>query len=437
VIGFAAAISIGAATLAGLWPAWRAAGSAPAIDLRQIGSGRTAARLGRWIIPTQVALGVVLLNTALLLAGTLLTFLREHSGFNADQTVLADLNLSEARLPARAEPPRVNDFLQQLQAMPGVHGAAILSMPPIHHGFSVAGFYTRDEKGNLLSNQQVWPDTVSGDYFSVMGTRILAGRAFAAADAAGDRVCVISAAAAAFFFPGRPAVGASLLSGDGTEKPADSAPCRVIGVAEDARMKSLLAPAPLVVYLITGHQTPGVYGYATAAVRAVNPQLAEDAIRRVYAREFPMLPPPVTWRFHDAVNADLSQQRLLSSVSGGFALLALALVATGLYGILARAVVERRREIGIRMALGAQRRQIVSTLARGAAMRVAIGVAAGAGLALLAGRLLRTLLYGVTGASPAIGLATLVLLLAVLALAFVFPAGRAASIDPMEAIRDE
>ncbi|HEY6446018.1 MAG TPA: ADOP family duplicated permease [Acidobacteriaceae bacterium] len=437
VIGFAAAISIGAAALAGLWPAWRAAGTAPAIDLRQIGSGRTAARLGRWIIPTQVALGVVLLNAALLLAGTLLTFLREHSGFNADQTVLADLNLSEARLPAKTEPPKVNDFLQQLRAMPGVHGAAILSMPPIHHGFSVAGFYTRDEKGNLLSNQQVWPETVSGDYFSVMGTRILAGRAFAAADAAGDRVCVISAAAAAFFFPGRPAVGASLHSGDGTEKPAESAPCRVIGVAEDARMKSLLASAPLVVYMLTGHQTPGVYGYATAAVRAANPQLAEDAIRRVYALEFPTLPPPVTWRFHDAVNADLSQQRLLSSVSGGFALLALALVATGLYGVLARAVVERRREIGIRMALGAQRGQIVSNLARGAAMRVLIGVAAGAGLALLAGRLLRTLLYGVTGASPAIGLATLVLLLAVLALAFVFPAGRAASIDPMEAIRDE
>lgn len=437
VVAFAAAISVAAAGLAGLWPAWRAAHTAPAVDLRKIGSGRAAARFGRWMIPTQVALGMVLLNAALLLAGTLFTYMREHSGFHADQTVLADLNLSDARLPAKAEPEKLDDFLRQLQAMPGVHGAAILSMPPIHHGFSVAGFYTRDGKGNLVSNQQVWPETVSGDYFPVMGTRILEGRAFAAADAAGDRVCVISAATAAFFFPGKPAVGASLLSGDGTEKTGERTSCRVIGVAEDARMKSLLAPAPLVVYMLTGRQTPGVYGYATAAVRAANPQLATDAIRRVYAREFPTLPPPATWLFRDAVNADLSRQRLLSSVSGGFALLALALVATGLYGILARTVVERRREIGIRMALGAQRQQIVTTLARTAALRIAVGVVAGACLAAVAGHLLRSLLYGVTAGSPAIALATLALLLAVLMLAFVFPAGRAASVDPMEAIRDE
>jgi predicted permease len=437
VVAFAGAISIGAALLAGLWPAWRAAHTAPAVDLRQIGSSRSAARFGRWIIPTQVALGVVLLNAALLLAGTLLTYLREHSGFNADQTVLADLNLSDAGLPAKTQPAKLDDFLLQLKAMPGVHEAAILSMAPINHGFSVAGYYTRDAQGNLHSNQQVWPESVSSDYFPVMGTQILQGRAFTSADATGDRVCIVSAAAAAFFFPGESAIGASLSAGNGTEKPGESASCRVIGIAEDARMKSLLTSAPLVVYTFTGRQMPGVYGYPTVAVRAANPQLAADAIRRVYARVFPALPPPRTWLFRDAVNADLSRQRLLSSVSGGFAILALALVATGLYGILARAVVERRREIGIRMALGAERRQIVSTLARTAALRISLGVVAGAALAAVAGRQLQSLLFGVTAASPLIGMLTLLLLLVVLTLAFVVPAGRAASVDPMEAIRDE
>jgi hypothetical protein len=309
-------------------------------------------------------------------------------------------------------------------------------MAPLHHGFSVAGYYTRDAKGILRSNQQIWPEYVSGDYFSVMGTQILEGRAFTAADAGGDPVCIASAAAAAYFFPGQSAVGASLVAGDGTEKTAAHAACRIVGVAEDARMKSLLAPAPPVLYSLAS-QTAGVYGYATAAVRAANPQLAADAIRRVYARVFPALPPPRTWLFRDAVNADLSRQRLLSSVSGGFALLALALVATGLYGILARTVVERRREIGIRMALGAERRQIVSTLARTAALRIALGIVAGAALAAVAGRLLQSLLYGVGAANPLIGVFTLLLLLVVLALAFIFPAGRAASVDPMEAIRDE
>jgi len=172
-------------------------------------------------------------------------------------------------------------------------------------------------------------------------------------------------------------------------------------------------------------------------VSAANPALATAAIRQAFARVFPGAPSPHIWLFGDAVKYDLSRQRLLSSVSGGFALLALALVATGLYGILSRTVTERRREIGIRMALGAQRQQIVSNLARGAATRIVFGVLAGAGLAGMAGRLLQSLLYGVTPGSPVMALATLAVLLAVLVLAFVFPAGRAASIDPMEAIRDE
>ncbi len=112
-------------------------------------------------------------------------------------------------------------------------------------------------------------------------------------------------------------------------------------------------------------------------------------------------------------------------------------LATGLYGILSRSVTERRREIGIRMALGARRQQIVSTLARGTALRILTGVIAGAVLAAAAGRFLQSLLYGVSAGSPFMALATLAVLFAVLTLAFVFPAGRAASVDPMEAIRDE
>jgi ABC-type antimicrobial peptide transport system permease subunit len=177
--------------------------------------------------------------------------------------------------------------------------------------------------------------------------------------------------------------------------------------------------------------------FSGLAVRSATPGLAADSIRRAAAEILPGAAPPEIYTLEQAVEYDLSQQRLLSSVSGGFALLALALVATGLYGILARSVVDRRREIGIRMALGAQRQQIVRTLARTAALRIAIGVAAGAALAFLAGRLLQSLLFGVTAASPTIAATTLAVLLAVLALAFIVPAGRAASIDPMEAIRDE
>jgi predicted permease len=434
---FASMVSLDAALLAGLWPAWRASHTAPALDLKTTASARTAHRLGRWIIPAQVALGVVLLNAALLLAGTLSSYLRETSGFSANQTVLVELNLSDSGLSSGDQYRKAFDFLHQIQNTPGVHAAALMSMPPITGGFSVSGYYTRDSKGNLLSNQQVWPETTTQDYFDVMGTRILSGRAFNASDFSGDSVCVISSAAAAFFFPGQSALGAFLSTGDGTQKPSQRESCRVIGVAEDARMRSLLEPAPLTVYSPLRNEKGVSFAYTHIGVRAANPALATAAVHQAFAHLFPGASAPLIWRFRDAVSYDLSRQRLLSSVSGGFAILALVLVATGLYGILSRTVVERRREIGIRMALGARRQQIVSTLARGAALRVGMGVMAGAGLAAVAGRLLQSLLYGVTPGSPWMALATLAVLLAVLTVAFVFPAGRAASVDPMEAIRDE
>jgi predicted permease len=434
---FAAAISLGAALLAGLWPAWRASHTAPALDLKQTAANRTAHRLGRWIIPTQVALGVVLLNAALLLAGTLSSYLREHSGFSADQTVLSEVNLSDLGLSGPDQFVKAGDLLHQIQSTPGVHAAALMSMPPINGGFSVSGYYTRDSKGDLLSNQQTWPETATQDYFNVMGTRLLAGRSFTASDLSGDRVCIISAAAASFFFPGQQAIGGTLTSGDGAEKAADRETCRVVGIAEDARMRSLLEAPPLVVYSPLRNEKDVSFTYTNIGVRAASPALAATAIQKAFARVFPGAPVPRTWPFRDAIHYDLSRERLLSSVSGGFALLALALVATGLYGILSRSVTERRREIGIRMALGARRQQIVSTLARGTALRIAVGVIAGAGLAAAAGRLLQSLLYGVTATSPVVAVATLGVLLAVLTLAFVFPAGRAASVDPMEAIRDE
>ncbi|MFZ0691634.1 MAG: ADOP family duplicated permease [Acidobacteriaceae bacterium] len=433
---FAAAISLGAALLAGLWPAWRASRTEAALDLRQTASARNAAHLGRWILPAQVALGVVLLYAALLLAGTLENYLHQHSGFAADRVLMAELDFSNVGMPQSDQPVRNIEFLRQVQATPGVQYAALMALAPISGGFAASDYYTRDANGNLRLNQQVWPEQVSVDYFRTMGTHILEGHSFTASDASGDPTCILSAGAAGYFFPGQTALGRFLNSGNGTEKPGDQQHCRVIGIAEDAHLASLLQPSPLTVYLPLEAEKRSM-SYTNLAVRAASPQIAATAIRTAFAHVFPGMPQPRTWLFRDAVNYNLSQQRLLSSVSGGFALLALALVATGLYGILARSVVDRRREIGIRMALGAQRQQIVSNLARTAALRIAIGVLAGAALAAMAGRLLQSLLYGVTPGSPIMAVATLAVLLAVLVLAFVFPAGRAASIDPMEAIRDE
>ncbi|MGB6828408.1 MAG: ADOP family duplicated permease [Terracidiphilus sp.] len=437
VFAFTAAISLGTALAAGIWPAWRASRTAPAKDLKQTSGTGKVHRLGRWIIPAQVALGLVLLNAALLMASTLMAYMRQNSGFDASAAVLGDLDLSNAAVPEKGQPAKALDYLHQVESSPGVEAAALMNMAPLNSGFSVGDYYTRDTHGNLNINKQIWPESISRDYFKVMGTRIVEGRAFDAADASGDQVCILSAAAARFFFPGQDAIGRYLHGGDGTEKASDQEGLRVVGVAEDAHMASLLDPAPLVAYFPIERADGSNFTYTTIAVRAASAGLAAETLRTIHGRVFPGAALPRIWRFGDAINFDLSRQRLLSSVSGGFALLALTLVATGLYGILGRTVTEQRREIGIRMALGAERRQIVTALAKSAALRVALGVAAGAALAAAGGRLMRSLLFGVTPDNPWVALAALALLLLVLALAFVFPAGRAASVNPMEAIREE
>ena len=437
VVLFASVISIGAAVTAGLWPAWRAARTAPITDLKQTGTERASAHLGRWIIPAQVALGVLMLNAALLLTGTLRAYLEEDSGFVADNVVLTQLEAGGSELPQPSQPARVLDLFHQIQGMPGVHAATLMSMAPLSNGFSVSDYYSHDQHGNLLINRQIWPESVSPQYFSVMGTRLLQGRAFNSGDAQGDRVCILSESAAAFFFPGRSPLGESLNSGDGTEKASDRESCRVIGIAADARMTSLLQPPPPLVYLPIERQTGDAFTYATIGVRAATPNLAADAIRRAFPHVFPGAPLPKTYLFRDAINSNLSRQRLLGSVSAGFAVLALALLATGLYGILSRTVTERRRDIGIRMALGAKREQIVIGLARTAVVRIGIGLAVGALMASFAARLLRSQLFGVSFQSPEIALSTLAVLLCVLFFAFIVPARRAASIDPMQALRTE
>ena len=437
VVLFASAVTMVAALAAGIWPAWRASRTAPITDLKQTGAERTSAHLGRWIIPTQVALGVLMLNAALLLTGTLRAYLNEDSGFRPDNVVLAQLETGSQEPAQSTQAARVLEFFHRIQGMPGVKAATLLSMAPISNGFSVSDFYSRDEHGSLRVNRQIWPESVSPQYFAVMGTRMLQGRTFSSSDAQGESTCILSQSAAAFFFPGRSPLGESLNSGDGTEKASDRESCRVIGIAADARIASLLQPAPPVVYLPIERAPADAFTYSSIGVRAANSQLAADAVRRAFSRVFPGAPLPKTFAFRDAINSDLSRQRLLGGVSGGFAVLALALLATGLYGILSRTVTERRRDIGIRMALGAKRQQIVVGLVRTAAVRIGIGLLAGALMAVLAARLLHSQLFGVSFQSPAIVVCTLCVLLLVLILAFMVPVGRAASVDPMQALRME
>lgn len=439
ILLFSAGISVAAALLAGFWPAWRASRAAPMLELKLSGGSRGSHRVSRLILPIQVALGMVLLYAALLLTGTLRDYLKLASGYNPDHLTMAVLNIPSDTFFNHAAAPNVLQLTQSLNAAPGVQSATLMSSALLLGWSAAADEFTLGPKGNLHTTS-VWPQTVTPGYFATMGTQVLAGRAFQQSDIAGDQVCVLSQSAASFFFPGESPLGREISQGDGqplkNKKSAATQSCRIIGVVQNTHMQSLLTPAPLTLYSLIQQEKP-MNTYQIVAVRAKSQALAAAAIRRAAAKYFPGTEPPLIYSFRKVVNADLNRQMLLSSVSGGFALLALLLVATGLYGILSRHVTERRKDIGIRMALGAERRAIVTQLARTTGLRIAAGVAAGGALAMITGRLMHSLLYGVTFHSPAVVLATLVTLLGVLALAFVIPAARAASVDPAEAIREE
>jgi len=441
IVLFTAALGLGAAMVAGLWPAWRASRTAPAMDLKQARALRRTGHLGRWLIPTQVALGMVLIYAAVLMTGTLRNYLKERSGFAPAGVTFGHLGRqsSDPRDPGQVR--KAFALVEALEHQPGIQSATLLSMPPVRGWMMQGRYFSRGAKGEIRASQRIWNEGVTPGYFATLGTRIVEGRSFASGDIGGDRVCVISRGAANLFFPGKDPIGQYLTEGDGQplKGKAEKEPpltYRVIGVAEDARFQSLLTPAPMNLYMLY-QQEEGPFFPGFVAVRSSSDALAAEAIRREAAQILPGADLPQTYTFDRAVDDDLSQQRLLSSVSGGFALLALALVGAGLYGVLSRAVTERRREIGIRMALGAQRERIVRSLARGAAMRVGVGAVIGAGLAVLASRLLQSLQYGVSARSVSVGTVTVGVLLGVLALAFIVPAARAASVEPMEAIREE
>ncbi len=242
------------------------------------------------------------------------------------------------------------------------------------------------------------------------------------------------------FFPGEDPVGqfiyyATWGKPDGTVlDPKDA--CRVVAIAEEAKSVSLRSPVPDTVYelLRAGEYTEPWFG---VIVRAGDSILALSAIREAAGKA---LPPLVTIRsqtFTELAASDLSRERMLTVLSGGFAVLAMLLTALGLYGLLTRAVTLRTREIGIRIALGAQRGAVLSAIAKRIVVQVLAGFAAGAVLAVLVGHAARQLLRMSAPFGDIAYFSAIVLLVAVVFVAVLSPMRRAMKVDPMQALRAE
>ena len=441
-----AAVTLLIALGAALVPAYRAAGTAPALDLKASGRSVAAKNLGGWAIALQVAVSICLVSTAFLLGNTLTRLLTAHSGFDFENAAAASIDLASLKLPEEQGNQLFQRFAAALESKPGLSSSAFVSSLPLAGHFILSRAFSFDRQHHLHSHPSMSFAGITSSYFAAAGTHILEGDPTpqATRDSDGTANCVLSQSLAQFFFPGENPLGqlvyfSTFGKPDGTIVDPKKA-CRVVSIAEEAKYVSLRRPAPEILYQLFRLNVISDYAPTSdgaVLVRAASTSLALAAIRSAAADTLPPAAIVKVQTFADRAHDDLSRERMLVLLSGSFALLALLLTALGLFGLLMRSVNLRTREIGIRVALGAQRYAILMALGKRAFLEIAIGLAAGTTVAILLSRTIHKIL-NLPGTSGATGyLLAALLILAVAALAVLAPARRAAKVDPMQALRTE
>jgi predicted permease len=263
-----------------------------------------------------------------------------------------------------------------------------------------------------------------------MQTPLVSGREFAAGDVGNPNVAIVNEAFARHYFPGQNPVG-QYLSATVTRPPAD---LQVVGVVKDTITDGLREAAPETVY-VAFLQHP--HNEANLEIRAAGSlSQVSAAIRKVLQPRLPSAPVEVR-ALSEQVEGSLTQERMMATLASGFGVLALVLACVGLYGLLAYSVARRTKELGIRMALGAQRRGMIAMVVRNAAGLVLVGIALGLPAAWAVSRLVKSMLFGLTPTDPGTIAAAAIILAAAALVAAYLPARRASRVDPMTALRHE
>ncbi|HYC32144.1 MAG TPA: ADOP family duplicated permease [Gemmatimonadales bacterium] len=432
----ALALGVLAGILAGLLPATQ--GSAAALTDALRSGGRQPGGLSRartLLVTAQVMLTTVLLVGAALFVRSLDAVQRLDLGLDLDRVLLVDVDLEEAGIPAARLSAIRQELLARAAAVPGVSHAALSRGGPFGHGFGT-GVRVPGLDSTVRPSRRLGPFyfAVSGGYFGVMGTPLRAGRTIHPTDAAGTApVVVVNETMARLLWPGRRAVGECLV--------IDVDPggrCReVVGVVADTRRQQLLED-PLMMFYVPLAQLDEPGAHQTLYVRAadgVAPAALRGPLRESLVGVAPDLPYVSVEPLTEVVAPQLVTWRLGAAMFTAFAALALLVAAVGLYGMLAYLVAQRTREIGLRMALGANAGEVTGLVLRQGLLPVLAGALAGGVLALIGARSGADMLYGVGPTDPvAYASATAALLLILLA-ACVPPARRATRVSPTVALR--
>jgi putative ABC transport system permease protein len=437
VLVFAGGLSALTGVLFGLAPAFGATRIAPtrALKTGSAGNGISHRSIGRQALAAgQIALSLVLIFGAALLVRTLQNLKGVDGGFETDNVVVFALDARDTTFPAARMSSLCTDVIERLRRRPGVSLASCSTMSPIDTAMEGRVIGIPSPPAGAPSDDTVLANTVTPDYFNTFGIQLLRGRLFTARDTAvTTRVAIVNETVARTYFGDVDPVGRSLAWG---RKPDPTSALTIVGVVRDARQSLRDTPPPMVYQPLAQILEPPQD--LTAAVRATsNPALVAGLVRdevSALTRDV-----AVAWvrTMRQQIAASLMSERLVALLSAAFGALALLLACLGLYGVISYDVTRRRKDIGIRLALGATRATVVADVLRQVGIIATTGLVVGLIGAWFASQLVSGLLFGLTARDPATLVITALTLAFTAMLAGYLPARRAAQVDPALTLRAE
>ncbi|HEV2198019.1 MAG TPA: ABC transporter permease [Candidatus Acidoferrum sp.] len=438
VLGFAVAATAASAFVFGLLPAWRVARGSVSQVLKDQGSTGSAGpghvRFRKLLVAGQVAFTVLLLAGATLFAQTLWNLRKQNLGLSTENLITFSVSPQLSGYDDPRTIALVDQLRQRLAGLPGVSGVGS-SQIAVLTGTDMGTNITVEGRQNTDSDERhVNYDAVSPNYFSTMKVPLLSGREFNEADTAtSPKVAIINEAMMKAFFPNRNPIGVHLAMGSGNDVKPD---IEIVGVVKDAKESHVRDKARPFFYRPYA-QFGKLFGMTFYVRTNQDPLLIANDLRQSVRQQDANLPVYELKTVSRVVDEDLFAERVIAGLSSSFGALAAILAALGIYGVLAYLVVQRTREIGIRLALGAASAHVRALVFEEVGWMVLAGVAVGLPSAYGLARLSESLFYGVHAGDVTVYLISLSVIVMIAAIACYVPSRRATRIDPIVALRYE
>ena len=437
VLGFSGLAAVITCLFFGLAPAMRATATPPIVAMKAGARGATGGRerlgMRRVLVVAQVALSMLLLVGAFLFVRSFQKLVSVDAGFRQSGILVADLDFTQLNIPIEMR----NNFKQQLvdrmKALPGVESAAGVGIVP------VSGNGWNDSVHTNASGEELqeisWFNRVTPGFFNTMDTPIVRGRDVSVSDTLNSpAVAVVNETFARKLFRDKDPIGQTFKVDEGAGKPESV--YQVVGIVKDTKYRTLREELTPIAFVPRGQDKHP----DTNCSVVMRSDLPLDSLTTAVEHAVAEMNPAILIQFtvlKTQIRDTLVRERLMASLSGFFGVLAAVLTTIGLYGLISYMAVRRRNEIGIRMALGADRMRVLQLVMREALELLGIGLVAGAALSWWVSRSARSMLFGVKNTDPTIFGAAVALLAIVAITASFVPAQKASHLDPLEALREE